>query len=842
MLLVPGLVLLAVLSEKDRRALELDEALFLAVATSLCVSSWLGLLLAELGRFSLVTAGLVLAAVSLAVFALGRRRIGVPFARPVSWRALVPAFVVLALSLALDARPSQYIVGGRDPGAYVASMALIGRTGKILQEDKAVLAIPREDLAVFFPNREATSFSRFMGFDLESPETGRVVPQFFHLFPAFGALLFQAMGVKGALATPPIFGVLGTLACFFAARRIFGNATALLGAVLLSINVIQVWFARYPLSEPMSQFLLFLGILAVAHFEERRSLAFGALAGSAFGLSLLVRIDSVLIVVPLGAYLLIRRAQRRLTIPELVALAGPFVLLALHATLHARLFASKYVQDVLSRPYWKLPYWVWAGLLVLVVLVISSASSIGDRLAPLLRDREKLLRSALLVSVALVALYTYLLRPWLSAWAGGDGNTTPALADPLLLHALGFKRLAAHDAQSLLRFGWFVSPLGVGLGLLGLLVAIRHFRSRYLFLLLISAAFGSFYFYKIRVWNDYYFALRRYIPVVLPALLSLVAFFLTRLGRRGGAPRLVAAVLALALAAAYARDTRRIVKHVDWNRMVDFVSDLSRRFGPDDIVVFEQPRSIHLLSLPLWAIHGVNVLELGRFNPDPARLVHLVREWRGRFKNIYFVHTYSTDLCGLFLQRSEDIGFETVEWQRGYLEPPRRPETRALYFRISRVLLPEEVNVPALDDIDVGGSDDFQVSGFFDKEGGGDRTYRWTGRCGSVYAPGARAGARLVLTTSVGRRPDAPTVAVSLSGVSLGSFVPGHDWGEAELRLPDPLPAGPPVLRFDVKAFRPRNVDERLDDARDLGVMIDRVRFRVDREPRATIANHGGGR
>src|SRR5688572_30986764 len=41
---------------------------------------------------------------------------------------------------------------------------------------------------------------------LENPETGRVVPEHFHLFPAFGAYLFQTMGVKGALATPCVFG------------------------------------------------------------------------------------------------------------------------------------------------------------------------------------------------------------------------------------------------------------------------------------------------------------------------------------------------------------------------------------------------------------------------------------------------------------------------------------------------------------------------------------------------------------------------------------------------------------------------------------------------------------
>jgi hypothetical protein len=258
------------------------------------------------------------------------------------------------------------------------------------------------------------------------------------------------------------------------------------------------------------------------------------------------------------------------------------------------------------------------------------------------------------------------------------------------------------------------------------------------------------------------------------------------------------------------------------------------------VVIFEQPRSIHLLSLPLWAVHGVNVLELARFNPDPERLQHLIRAWRQRYRNIYFAHTYSTDLCGVFLQRSEAVGFETVEWERGYQWPPRRPETRALYFTISRVLLPEELNVPPLSELDVGGSDDFQVSGFFDKEGGRDRSYRWTGSCGTLYLPGAKPGATLTLSASVGRRPDAPEVKVSLSGVPLGRFTPSHDWAEHELSLPDPLPPGPPLLRLDVKAFRPKNVDERLEDTRDLGVMIDRVRIHARASMRAPT--DGGAR
>jgi hypothetical protein len=238
-------------------------------------------------------------------------------------------------------------------------------------------------------------------------------------------------------------------------------------------------------------------------------------------------------------------------------------------------------------------------------------------------------------------------------------------------------------------------------------------------------------------------------------------------------------------------------------------------------------QSVHLLSLPLWAVHGANVVELARFNPDPARLRHLLQAWRDLYRNIYFVHTYRTDLCGLFLQRVEDYVFPTVEWERAYGRPPRKPEGRALRFTVSRVVLPEELQVPSLPEVDIGGSDDFQVSGFFDKEGGGDLTYRWSGSCGSVYLPGAKAGATVVVRASAGQRPPAARPALvkaSLSGQSLDSFLVGDDWADHAIRLPSPLPAGPPVLRFDVPAWRPINLLEGSTDVRDLGVMLDRIR------------------
>jgi hypothetical protein len=826
---VPGALFLALLAREDREALELDEALFLLVATSVSVSAWIAIVLAEAGAFSLPRAGLLVGGAGAAAALVFRRRLRRPWPRGRGLRSLGPALAVLALALALQTRPSEYLLGGRDPGTYVAAMALIARTGGIAYVDAAVLSIPREDVALFYRNPDNADYSwgRFMGMPLERPETGRVVPEFFHLFPAFGAYLYQAMGVKGALATPCVFGVLGTLAVFFAWRRVFGTAVALLAAGLLSINVIQVWFGRYPMSEPMAEFLVFLGLWAFALWEQRGSAAFGALAGAALGLTLLVRIDSVLILVPLGAYVFLRRAQGALPWARARPLAVPLLALAVHGVVHATFWSRKYLLEIVSRPYWAQPWWVWIAATVAVMALLLAAHRLEHRAVGWMERHGPLLRRVVVGAVIVLALYAYFVRPHLSAWAGGDGNASPPLADRGWLVALGFHRLAAHDAQSLVRLGWFVTPLVIALALAGFVQLVRRWQPRYLFPLLVAGAYAAFFLYKIRVYNDYFFALRRFMPVVVPSLLALAAVALVELWRRRGAAGVAAAALTVVVAGLFLRDTLPLATYRDWKNSVRFVDDVARRFRPEDVVIFEQPRSVHLLSLPLWAVHGVNALELARFNPDPARLEHLARAWRGRYRSIYFVHTYSTDLCGLFLQRVDDMSFVTYEWERGYGRKPRRPDPRALHFRISRVVDPEALQVPPLREIDIGGSDDLQVSGFHDKEGAGDHTYRWTGRCASVYLPGARGGDEVTVTTSTGRRPlGAPvSVTVSMAGVPVGRFETTAGWSTNAVRLPDPLPPGPPLLRLDVPAFRPANVLPGATDARDLGVMVDRMRL-----------------
>ena len=855
LLLLPGLTFLSLLRPTDRERLAIDERLFLGAGISVAFSSWLALLLAELGMFGTIRAAVLEVVFFVLLLLLSSwfgRRPQVPFKTTAKAEHVFPALLVLLVAFSLHAKPSEYIVGGRDPGAYISAMGTIARTGAITHRDPVVASIPAEDLSLFYANldeppfrftldafedKPQASWPRFMGFELDHPQNALITPQFFHLFPAFGAYLFETMGVRGALATPPIFGILGTLATFFLGRRMFGTSVALIGALGLATTVLQVWFARYPVSEGFSQFLILAGLFAHRLDQESDSRAFGWLSGGLLGLTLLVRIDSVLLLLPLafwvGTQLLSDRDLQLRS--RLTGVLVPFIVLLAHALIHAVFFSKKYAHQILTRRYWSHPASFWFLVVAVGVTLTVLAWRKGPRLMAVIRPNLKTLRLAAIVVLGVTLVYAMALRPSLSAWAGGDGNPKGSiLADPGPLQTLGFHRLAAHDAQALRRYSWFVAPPILGLSFLGLGLFLRRVERRDILPLAVLLVFSGFYFYKIRVFNDYFFAMRRYLPITLPFTFMLAGLAVVTMFQWSKGWRLVASAAGVFALGASLANTQPIVSFVDWKGSVRFVGDVARRFGPRDVVLFEQPKNIHLLSLPLWGLYGVNALEFRRFNPNPERLRHLISSWRGVYRNIYLVTSFRTDVCGLFLERAPSFRFTSSEFEWTYDRVPRESEPRVVEFSLSRVVEPEALRVSSEPFIDIGGSGDLQASGFFESEATGERTYRWTGGCldetgnatGSIYVPAASAGARLRIRATAHLRPTSAKpaqVRAFFDDVLLGEFTADPSWRDFEMALPDPLPKGSKILRLDVPAWRPVNTDSRATDTRDLGIMVDSV-------------------
>ena len=86
-------------------------------------------------------------------------------------------------------------------------------------------------------------------------------------------------------------GVLGLLAVYFASAHLFGRLPAVIATGLLTINVAEVWFARYPNTEVMMQAMLFAALLAFDRAQDEGRGFFGSVAGALLGGMLFLRYD-----------------------------------------------------------------------------------------------------------------------------------------------------------------------------------------------------------------------------------------------------------------------------------------------------------------------------------------------------------------------------------------------------------------------------------------------------------------------------------------------------------------------------------------------------------------------
>jgi len=812
----PGLWLVAALGG-GRRPLRLllVEQLFLIVTASLIVSSWVGLALAEWGVFTpgRLAAGVGILTAALAVLTRERLRL---FPGPLRLEDLAVAGL-LVFALVVYFPPFEYVLGGKDPGVYVNAGFRVARHGNLAYVDPLVRDLPAEARSLFFRDDPALplwSQPRYQGYYLDSPASGQVVSHGFHLYPVWIGIAASLFGMKAGLYATPFFALFSIVGLFVAVRRLFSAQVAIWAAALLSVFQIQVWFARFPNTEMLVQFLFGVALLGIYFMEEERSALAGALTGAALGSTLLVRIDSVLFLVPLGLYLGGLQLMRRFGRAELACLAA-FALAAGQAVLHAQLVSAPYVASVLGRWYWAplgenlLP--VAAVALATFILVDRLAARPVARLIGLLAEPRAGAGAAGLIFA--LAVYAYFIRP---VWH--------------------HPRTAPHDAEAFLRMGWYLYPMGVALAVAGAMLLLARRERRWSFLLITGLTFSLFYFYKIRVSNDHFFCMRRFIPVILPSSFIAIAFFLATVGGFGG--RLASragALVGLLAGLVYLNDGRPLWKHQEFRGSLEFIADVAQLIGDRDVVIFPRQEGLHLLELPLAELHGKQVLEFYTLRPDKAQLARLLASWPDPHGEVYFVTNYKISLSGLFTRQVKDFWFATEKYEFTYARPPRSAEPFHLRFTLSKAVDLQDLarRVPRLPRVDVGGSDDLQVAWFHEKESDGTVTYRWSQATSTVFLPAIERSSRELLLSLAGPEQTAaplPRVRVALNDHALGEIEIGRSFGTYRLPLsPEALGSLAkelPVVRLDSEAWRPANVLPGAKDVRDLGVRVDWIEVR----------------
>jgi hypothetical protein len=802
---------------RDRRAaLDVEERVFWHVHLSVAWSLTIILDLAALGQYTFNRLLGINATFALAMLLIcGRRLKYGALARRPTWTMVLPVGLVL-LGLSRFFPVSEYIIGGKDPGAYVNEGIQIAQRGTLVITDHAIAAVPPFALGLFYRSEYRDEYfgPGFMGFFIQDPTTGQVVGQFPHLFPASMAIGYGMDGVNGARETIAWWAVLGVLGVYFVGARLFGRGAAFAGAGLLALNVAQVWFARYPNSDVVLQAGLFASLLAFARAHQDDMTFFGPVAAWLIGLQLFSRMEPLMaIAIMAGTTVLVwlTSPNERLKFRFLIAAAV------------CTAVGLKYLTGIM-RGYYRLGNVYITHLPVKNVAAGAVAMTMALGVLVWARRRHpeaarRWIPVGLVCGLVVLAVYAYLFR----AQAG---------------------KLAQHDADAMRTFVniylWWPVLVAALAGLV--LIAKRGFWKDPAFILTFSA-FSIFLLYKLHVVPEHFWLARRFLTIILPGSLLLAASAaigpLTNLRGLGALRALAGAVFMAIVAQHYAAAAAPVIPHVEYRNIIPYLERLAARFTARDLIIMESRNAtdsdIHVLGLPLAYIYAKPVLVLSSPKPELIRFQYFLEDALKKYDRVFFVGTGGTTLL------SKEIIATPIDSDRVQVEEfevtldrlPRRARRKEFDNCVYQLTLGRSAHGPFT--LDVGFRDDLHVVRFHAKERSDDRTFRWTQRASEVAVSGMDGSERAVtLVMSDGGRPASAVparVRVLFNGVLLGETLVGAGFQPYVFAIPPELAAKaaadvlPAMLRLESTVWSPRDTAG-ADDTRQLGVMLDTVTVR----------------
>ncbi len=620
------------------------------------------LLLSGLGLWSLALVqvgifSLPLLLVGGALFALvvvwqWRRRQVKPAPAPNERGEWIAVAVLLLGSLLLYAHPAEYVVGGGGAGVYVSLAANIAKTGAILVQDPLTAGLSEEVWPGFLrsqPPSDETDFLRFPGFYLSEEQRGELIPQFFPLHPVWLAIAYAFTGLQGALMLTPLWAVLGVWAFYLLGRALFGWKTAAIAAVFLAVTPLQIYFARYPTAEPLTQYLTWTGLWCFTNFVTYRSprSLWGIAAGLALGQVFLARIDAVPMLLAPAAwllYLFVKGQWRR----DEWSFWITFSAIILYSVFHALWYSAPYTFNtyravwVLATQFW----WLAIGLGLLVAtlaLVARGQESPGQRLRAWLAAHAWRLRVACAIGVGVLAFYAYFLRPAL-------GVTS------LVNYWYAGTQVPFSNHENLVRLGWYLTPVGIGLATVGAMLLILYGNWRLLWpWWLVGGAFTLLYVYNIMNNPFQIYAMRRYVPVVVPTLILAATYALTWMWsqlrwRHLWQRRLLRASAVFMGGLWFAGlliNGRLIWNQIEYAGVSGQLATLAGQFPKNAILLFVDPAPVGLgdvIGTPLYFLYDIPAYDLQEEQLTEPGLSDQIRRWQAEDRALFLIRKPGTPL------------------------------------------------------------------------------------------------------------------------------------------------------------------------------------------------------
>jgi hypothetical protein len=652
-----------------------SELLVAAPAVALGLLAWAGLALAHIGRYSLLGSfavavfgcGVILA---IAWRARGRPRLGVDPAG----LAMVAGLALVAGLLFFPGFP--YGVGDKDPGLYVVHGIAIARTGSYALTDPALDAARVPSVAEYTPD------ARFPGVWINDRAAQRIVPQFYHLWPALLASGFRLGGYTGLANLAPFAALLGVLTLALVVRRAFGLVAGSLAGLLLATNMLEVWQAKYQTTEVFTELLIGAALLGVVIAIRTGWRPAAGVGGLLLGLSYLARPDGLLLVllaVGVGCVLLVlgRFDARAGWFAAGVAVTLP------HGLLQAYWLARTYTLANYLPRLSELAFLV-AVPVVLAVLVRMLLPRLGTRLTVLMEDPrvQRWCGVAITAAVGLV-IAIGLLRPSLFGASYGTYNG---------------RLVRTYAEQTMIRLSWFFTLPGLALMWAGVgVLALRRWRAAAWAAVLPALVLLPLYTLDPRNSSRMMWWGRRFVPVVLPGVVMLMAIALTVgllwTGRLRWPARLAAGAAAAFLLAVFLAQSLPLRGHHEMAGSFEITQRVARAAGDrQGVFLWEQTGYLGapmLFGAPVW----LQVGQISAMLPKPPAQGAYVRWFvRGFPSQPVFVITPGgarpSGYDGLEFAQVDHVVDQLPIWKESNVERPSYPRPRRLKvdFSVWRVV------------------------------------------------------------------------------------------------------------------------------------------------------------
>jgi Dolichyl-phosphate-mannose-protein mannosyltransferase len=818
------------------------------------VSSWVGLLLAELGHFSgagmLAGSGAVLIcgvilnqrlfqprSVTSALSETSAPDVSPSVRFAIQTAEFVGIAAILLIGLSLDLHPEEAVFGTHDAGVRINAAAHLASSGQIPIHDPNLLAAAN-----------AGVLAEPLGVYATDPATGTAYPQFSGVAEVWDALALDTIGLPASLvhgyqAAPTVFparplfltavfALLAELILFVALRRAFGPVVALTTVAALALCYPQIYYSRLTMAEIPTELFGAIALLGLVLYWQEQRTDDAALAGGALGLAWLTHIDIVLLVLPVAgwfAYLVARRQLRRGHV-TFFTVAG---VLAVEAGWHYARFEAVYLQAILdgianlARIGWLLVAPSTAVLVILGWFVARHPKRV-ETIA--LNPRVRLATAGLFVAAA---LFAYAVRP---------------LLDPpaVILVAGSDVPLVRNGAVALVILGRYVGPIAFALALVGSVMTIARGSSRGQWAIFLAGAlYLSFYDWSPLVSPPQPFWVRRFVPVVIPAIFVLASIAIVGLGRltrRSWLRRVVVGGLSAALIASVVQISLPLASlpPEDQGGLAQ-MDALAHVVPPDSVMLLDGEPSASWLALPLTYLFHNDAYAVTQQPFDPERLNPAIDGWLGQGKSVVVVTSggktsLDTSRWGFIPLGTQRFQFPQFPVQ--YWDPPTTVQSvdfRARAYQVVPVQSQPLLAFPFT--VQIGGDDyGYIASGFLRNDDNSTSSFRWTGPEAVVDLPRPPTPTTRITLYLGGRRPvgSPPAhVQLTLDGKPLGQVGLGTSEGDVdadfhyypfEATVDHQNTSGRMRLKLSVNTWQPAAAG--YPDSRDLGVAI--IWIRVD--------------